>query len=253
MASGTKLYYAYILSNPNKTLYVGVTGDLFRRVWQHLNKSDSKFVSKHGLNKLVWFEEADQIQDAIGREKQIKNWRRRWKLDLVETVNPRWLDLAQGWYDDCPIGGWKSLRLTPFTVANNKAPEPTAISDPDRATEPASEEEATRLWTEYLTNTIQEKANKEVYFHFCEGGFIYTTNGNDLDLGVDIPNSWSVGRNTAMSSSRWWETNVYALVTYYTRGLEQDTTATLGIEDGVVMGAFEPYEVYESECCKQRS
>jgi putative endonuclease len=91
-------YYVYILSNADKTIYTGVTGDLFRRLWQHRTHAGSKFVKKHDLSRLVWFDETDDVTVAIAREKQIKNWRREWKLSLVEAGNPEWLDLADGWY-----------------------------------------------------------------------------------------------------------------------------------------------------------
>lgn len=160
------------------------------------------------------------------------------------------------------------------TVSPIETPEPTVITDPvrnppnikslpvkqlpavlnpDQAAEPVAEELATELWTEYLTDTIQEFGNKEVYFHFCEGGYIYSADGNEVDLNVNQPESWSVGRNAAMSSSRWWETNIYALVTYYTGGIEQDTIVTLGVENGIAVGANEPYDVYESEYCAQQA
>jgi len=91
-------YYVYILSNDAKTLYTGVTGDLYRRIWQHRAGTGSTFTSKHQLAKLVWFGETDDVTIAIAREKQIKNWRRKWKLDLIESENPEWLDLADDWY-----------------------------------------------------------------------------------------------------------------------------------------------------------
>jgi len=93
-----KRYFVYILSNPGKMLYTCVTGDLFRRVWQHRYERGSEYTSKYRIHELVWFEETDGISTAIVKEKQIKTWRRRWKINLVEFENPRWLDLANGWY-----------------------------------------------------------------------------------------------------------------------------------------------------------
>ena len=92
-------YFVYMMSNPSKTLYTGVTGDLFRRAWQHRVGNGSKFTSLLNLTQLVWFEETDQITVAIAREKQIKNWRRKWKLELVEADNPSWVDLSAEWYE----------------------------------------------------------------------------------------------------------------------------------------------------------
>jgi len=88
-------YYVYILaSKRNGTLYIGVTNDLFRRVEEHKKKLVKGFTSKYNVNKLVYYEEFDYIEDAIYREKQLKKWRRKWKLDLIEKENPTWHDLS---------------------------------------------------------------------------------------------------------------------------------------------------------------
>lgn len=84
----------YMLSSQkNGTLYVGVTGELVRRVWQHKNNMVEGFSGRYGVHRLVWFELHDSMDTAISREKQIKNWQRRWKLKLIERDNPKWLDL----------------------------------------------------------------------------------------------------------------------------------------------------------------
>ncbi len=89
--------YVYILaSKRNGTLYVGVTSDLVRRIWEHKNDSVDGFTKRYGVHKFVWYEEHGTIEDAIQREKNIKRWRREWKLDLIEQLNPNWRDL----YDD---------------------------------------------------------------------------------------------------------------------------------------------------------
>lgn len=75
-----------------------MTGDLLRRLWQYRTGTGSKFAARHGLSKLVWFEETDDVTVTIAREKQIKNWRREWKLELVDSGNPKWSDLSDGWY-----------------------------------------------------------------------------------------------------------------------------------------------------------
>ncbi|MCH8113844.1 MAG: GIY-YIG nuclease family protein [Chloroflexi bacterium] len=98
MSKPPNRYFVYILSNPGKMLYTGVTRDLFRRVWQHRNERGAAFTSKYRVHNLVWFQETDDISAAIAKEKQIKTWHRRWKMNLVEFENPRWLDLASGWY-----------------------------------------------------------------------------------------------------------------------------------------------------------
>jgi putative endonuclease len=89
-----KLPTVYILaSKRHGTLYVGVTSDLCGRVWDHKNGSVSGFTKKYGVKQLVWFETHDVMESAITREKQIKEWRRGWKIELIEKLNPAWLDL----------------------------------------------------------------------------------------------------------------------------------------------------------------
>ena len=78
----------------NNVLYVGVTNDLARRVAEHKAKVNKGFTHKYNCDKLVYFEEYDLLTDAIAREKQIKNWKREWKNELVSKVNPEWLDLS---------------------------------------------------------------------------------------------------------------------------------------------------------------
>jgi putative endonuclease len=87
-------YYVYLLaSDRNGTLYVGVTNDLVRRVYEHRNKLVRGFTSQYGVDPLVWFETYDDPTSAIAREKDIKKWRRVWKLRLIEQSNPQWVDL----------------------------------------------------------------------------------------------------------------------------------------------------------------
>ncbi|GAB2891627.1 GIY-YIG nuclease family protein [Uliginosibacterium flavum] len=84
----------YILaSQRNGTLYVGVTSDLIKRVWQHRNGEVDGFSKRHGVSLLVWFEQHATMDSAITREKQIKKWNRDWKLRLIEERNPYWHDL----------------------------------------------------------------------------------------------------------------------------------------------------------------
>ncbi|MFA6098846.1 MAG: GIY-YIG nuclease family protein [Patescibacteria group bacterium] len=92
-------YYVYILTNKMKSvLYVGVTSNLESRVWQHKNKVYPGFTSKYNVNKLVYYEVHDDIFVAIQREKQIKRWRREKKEWLINSMNPCWNDLSEGWY-----------------------------------------------------------------------------------------------------------------------------------------------------------
>lgn len=86
----------YILaSRRNGTLYVGVTSNLVQRVWQHKNDLAEGFTKKYGVHTLVWFEPHETMESAITREKAIKDWRRAWKLDLIESANPAWRDLYE--------------------------------------------------------------------------------------------------------------------------------------------------------------
>ncbi|HEY0291150.1 MAG TPA: GIY-YIG nuclease family protein [Hansschlegelia sp.] len=89
-----KLFYVYILaSRPNGTLYIGVTSDLVRRVWEHREDVVKGFTRTYGVHRLVWFEQHESAESAISREKRLKTWLRAWKIELIETTNPRWDDL----------------------------------------------------------------------------------------------------------------------------------------------------------------
>ena len=87
-------YWVYILTNrPNGTLYIGVTGGIDDRLERHVIGEGAKFTAKYKLNILVYYEEFQYINDAIAREKQLKNWHRKWKINLIEESNPNWLNL----------------------------------------------------------------------------------------------------------------------------------------------------------------
>ena len=87
-------YFVYLLaSGVNGTLYVGVTNDLVRRVHEHRTDAVPGFTSRYGVHRLVWFDSTPSIEAAIHREKQMKNWKREWKIALIERDNPQWLDL----------------------------------------------------------------------------------------------------------------------------------------------------------------
>jgi len=87
-------YYVYILANKrNGTLYIGVTNDLIKRVFEHKEKLVEGFSKKYGISLLVYFESTGDVNSAIEREKQIKRWNRAWKLRLIEKGNPNWEDL----------------------------------------------------------------------------------------------------------------------------------------------------------------
>lgn len=86
--------WVYILaSRPFETLYTGVTTDLSRRIYEHREGLIEGFSNRYGTKTLVWYEVHEEIANAITREKQIKRWRRQWKFDLIEKMNPRWKDL----------------------------------------------------------------------------------------------------------------------------------------------------------------
>ena len=89
-----KLFCVYIITNKkNGTLYVGVTSDLPKRIWQHKNKVVDGFSKKYNLDKLVYYEVHSGPKEAIKREKRLKFWQRKWKIDLIRKSNPNWEDL----------------------------------------------------------------------------------------------------------------------------------------------------------------
>lgn len=94
----SRTYFVYILANTSRELYVGVTGNLARRVSQHRTaQSPDAYTAKHDTLHLVYCETTEDVLAAIQREKQIKGWTRRRKLDLIEEMNPDWKDFAEGW------------------------------------------------------------------------------------------------------------------------------------------------------------
>tara|TARA_R110001583_G_scaffold67308_3_gene192553 strand:- start:8058 stop:8369 length:312 start_codon:yes stop_codon:yes gene_type:complete len=93
-------YYVYILASKIRgTLYIGITNDLQRRVYEHKVGIEKGFTQKYGVNKLVYFEVFKSVNEAINREKNLKKWKRDWKIRLIEEENKKWLDLAQDWCD----------------------------------------------------------------------------------------------------------------------------------------------------------
>jgi putative endonuclease len=90
-------YFVYILASEiGGTLYVGVTNDLVRRVYEHRNKVVAGFTKKYNVSKLVYYEMFDDIENAIVREKRLKKWNRAWKVRMIEELNPNWDDLYPG-------------------------------------------------------------------------------------------------------------------------------------------------------------
>jgi putative endonuclease len=91
-----KHYFVYIMTNKMYgTLYVGITNDLLRRVFEHKEGKTKGFTSKYHLDKLIYYDESSDVNAAIRREKQLKGWNRQWKINLIEEFNPNWNDLSQ--------------------------------------------------------------------------------------------------------------------------------------------------------------
>ena len=89
------MFFVYLLaSKPYGTLYVGVTSDLGKRIWEHKNQVVPGFTAKYEVHRLVWFEVHDDFEAAHLREKRLKGWKREWKINLIERENPQWLDLS---------------------------------------------------------------------------------------------------------------------------------------------------------------
>lgn len=89
-----KHFYVYIMTNHTRRIYTGVTNDLRRRVHEHKSGQVRGFTSKYQINQLIYFEETNNIESAISREKQIKSWARKRKIDLIESANPGWAELS---------------------------------------------------------------------------------------------------------------------------------------------------------------
>ncbi len=92
-------YFTYIMASRSRILYIGVTGDLHKRVFQHKWKEHEGFTARYNCDRLVWFEGHQDVQRAIAREKELKGWRRARKIALIESVNPAWTGLSRDWYD----------------------------------------------------------------------------------------------------------------------------------------------------------
>ena len=95
---GERQYYVYIMANSRHNVYIGVTGNLVRRLYQHRNKLTDGHASKYNMQMLVYYETTSDVHSAIAREKQLKGWSRRKKEALIATMNPRWVDLSMEWY-----------------------------------------------------------------------------------------------------------------------------------------------------------
>ncbi|HYI24026.1 MAG TPA: GIY-YIG nuclease family protein, partial [Thermomicrobiales bacterium] len=92
--------YVYIMGSQSGTLYIGITNNLERRVWEHKQKVNPGFTKRHDVTRLLYLEEYSRFDDAIAREKQLQRWSRSKKLTLIRRLNPRWNDLAWNWYGE---------------------------------------------------------------------------------------------------------------------------------------------------------
>ncbi|MBI5304690.1 MAG: GIY-YIG nuclease family protein [Chloroflexi bacterium] len=90
-------YYVYIMTNKSRTLYVGMTNNLERRVYEYKHKLIEGFTSRYNITQLVYHEVYSDVRETIAREKQVKDWRREKKIALVESLNPTWRDLSEDW------------------------------------------------------------------------------------------------------------------------------------------------------------
>jgi len=93
-------YFTYIVASRSRTLYIGFTSDLLKRIFQHKQKTYEGFSALYNCDRLVWFEQFADVSDAIQREKQLKGWLRAKKIALIQTNNPTWEDLSKAWYPD---------------------------------------------------------------------------------------------------------------------------------------------------------
>ncbi|MFH0771907.1 MAG: GIY-YIG nuclease family protein [Candidatus Omnitrophota bacterium] len=98
-----KRYYVYILANhKNGTLYIGITSNIIKRIWEHKDKAVKGFTSRYGVDKLVYLEEFSDPENAIRREKRLKKYSRQWKLNLIERQNSNWDDLYENFVSGLP-------------------------------------------------------------------------------------------------------------------------------------------------------
>lgn len=91
-------YFVYIATNKSKTLYIGVTNNLERRMYEHKNKILKGFTQKYNIDKLVYYEHFNNIKEAIAREKQLKGWKREKKIKLINILNNKWKNLSEDWF-----------------------------------------------------------------------------------------------------------------------------------------------------------
>ena len=102
-------YFTYIMASRSRTLYIGMTRDLEKRVFEHKWKERDGFTARYNCDRMVWFERFQFVQKAIAREKELKGWSRAKKISLIESANPAWMDLSREWYDVEPADYRRAL------------------------------------------------------------------------------------------------------------------------------------------------
>jgi len=115
-----KTYCAYIMGSLSGTLYTGMTGNLHKRVFEHKFHRIEGFTDKYQVERLLYWESFDDVQKAINREKQLKGWRRAKKIELIESLNPHWLDLAREWLPWMTDSGGSRGPSTPQTDSHTR-------------------------------------------------------------------------------------------------------------------------------------
>ena len=101
--------FTYIMASRSHTLYIGMTSELQKRVFQHKWKEQDGFTARYNCDRLVWYESHDEVSKAIAREKELKGWRRARKIPLIESMNPAWYDLSREWFDYEPADYRRAL------------------------------------------------------------------------------------------------------------------------------------------------
>ena len=114
-----KTFHVYIMSSRSKNLYTGVTSQLVVRVWKHKTKELGGHTVRYNIDRLVCFEEHATAEEAIAREKEIKSWRRELRVELIESVNPGWYDLSEGWYDTEILAQRPTSNADPYGMTNS--------------------------------------------------------------------------------------------------------------------------------------
>lgn len=109
-------YFTYIMASRSHTLYIGVTGEMQKRAFEHKWGEHAGFTERYNCDRLVWFEVHQDVQKAIAREKQLKGWRREKKIALIQKTNPAWDDLSRDWYDVEPADFKRTMGRRRFLI-----------------------------------------------------------------------------------------------------------------------------------------